>query len=310
MKIALDAMGGDFAPTAAVEGAVMAASEVKPDTQILLIGQEEQVKPILSQLPEHPDNLEFIHAPEAIGMAEHPLKAFSQKRQSSIALGYGLLKEKKVDAFCSAGNTGAMLVGAVYTVKLDGLSRPAIMSYVPKVKGGYAVMLDVGANTDCKAETLQQFGEIGTVFFKQIYNVDKPRVALISVGEEEEKGNLATQAAYKLLKSNERLNFVGNIEGRDLFKDIADVYVCDGFVGNIIIKMAESYYEILRNKQFSDPFFDNFNFEHIGGSPVLGIDGTAVIGHGISNANAIKSMILLSQRMVDADIQSKIKEVL
>ncbi|MDX2302157.1 MAG: phosphate acyltransferase PlsX [Microscillaceae bacterium] len=310
MKIALDAMGGDFAPLAVVNGAILAASEVEPNTQIILIGQEEVVKPLLEQKVNLPDNLEFMHAPEAIGMAEHPLKAFTQKKYSSISVGYSLLKDKKVEAFCSAGNTGAMLIGAVYSIKLEGLSRPAIMSYVPKTKGGHAIMLDVGANTDCKPETLQQFGEIGSVFFRQLYQIEKPRVALISVGEEEEKGNLASQTAYKLMKENSRINFVGNIEGRDLFKDIADVYVCDGFVGNIIIKMAESYYEILKKKNFTDPFFDNFNFELIGGSPVLGIDGTVIIGHGISNPQAIKSMVLLAQRMVKADIQSKIKEVL
>lgn len=310
MKIALDAMGGDFAPLAVVDGAILAASEVEPNTQIILIGQEELVKPLLEQKVNLPDNLEFMHAPETIGMAEHPLKAFTQKKYSSISVGYSLLKDKKVEAFCSAGNTGAMLIGAVYSIKLEGLSRPAIMSYVPKTKGGHAIMLDVGANTDCKPETLQQFGEIGSVFFRQLYQIEKPRVALISVGEEEEKGNLASQTAYKLMKENPRINFVGNIEGRDLFKDIADVYVCDGFVGNIIIKMAESYYEILKKKNFTDPFFDNFNFELIGGSPVLGIDGTVIIGHGISNPQAIKSMVLLAQRMVKADIQSKIKEVL
>lgn len=302
MRIALDAMGGDFAPRAIVEGAVLGANEVSKEVTIVLIGHEEKISGVLKELPEVPSNLEIIHAPQAIEMSEHPMKAFSAKPQSSITIGYKLLQEKKVAAFCSAGNTGAMLVGAMFSVKRKEVSRPAIMSYVPKLKGGHSVMLDVGANTDCKAETLHQFAELGINFYRKVYNVPEPRVALINVGEEEKKGNLASQAAYKLIAQNQNINFVGNIEGRDLFHDKADVLVCDGFVGNVIIKMAESYYQILKSKKIQDPFFDNFNFELIGGSPVLGIDGNVIIGHGVSNAATIKNIIFLAQKMALADL--------
>ncbi|NJO02764.1 MAG: phosphate acyltransferase PlsX [Bacteroidia bacterium] len=309
MKIALDAMGGDFAPDATVKGALLASSELRENTIVLLIGQTEAIEVALDG-QALPDNVRIVHASEIIGMSESPMRAFSEKKNSSIAVGYHLLKNREADAFCSAGNTGAMLVGAVYTVKITQVSRPAIMSYVPKLTGGYSIMLDVGANTDCKAETLHQFGELGSTFYQYLYDVDKPRVALINLGEEEEKGDISAQAAYKLMKENPRLHFVGNVEGRELFNDKADVLVCDGFVGNVIIKMAESYYQILKHKNLSDPFFDNFNYESIGGSPVLGVDGNVIISHGVSNAITIKNTLLLAQKMADANIHEKIKNAL
>ncbi len=310
MRIALDAMGGDYAPKAIIEGALLATQEVQADTQIVLVGHQDQIHPHLAGVSIPEQKIHIEHAAEQIEMAEHPMKAFAQKPNSSIALGYRMLKERKVDAFCSAGNTGAMLVGAIYNIKIDHIARPAIMSYVPQLKGNHAVMLDIGANTDCKPETLNQFGELGSVFYKHLYNVDAPRVALINLGEEEEKGNIVSQATYKLLKNNTRINFVGNVEGRDLFKDKAEVLVCDGFIGNVIIKMAESYYEILKRKNIEDPFFDNFNFESIGGSPVLGVDGNVIIGHGVSNATTIKNMLLLAERMNQANIHERIRNSL
>ncbi len=310
MKIALDAVGGDFAPQAVIEGAKLALAEQPENLEIVLIGPQEVVEPLLEKEEGKTDRMHLVHAPDVIGMAEHPMKAFAQKKESSIAKGYALLKTKAVDAFCSAGNTGAMLVGAIYSIKLEEVNRPAIMSHVPKLTGGHSIMLDVGANTDCKAETLAQFAEIGAVFYSQLQGEENPRVALINLGEEAEKGNLVTQAAYKLIKEKQQINFVGNIEGRDLFKDKADVLVCDGFVGNVIIKMAESYYEILQRKSFSDPFFDNFNYELVGGSPILGVEGNVIIGHGVSNGKAVKSMVSMAQRMIEADLHTRIKKAL
>jgi glycerol-3-phosphate acyltransferase PlsX len=184
------------------------------------------------------------------------------------------------------------------------------MSYVPQLSGKKTVMLDVGANTDCKPETLNQFGEMGTVYYRHLFDVESPRVALINLGEEPSKGNLHSQAAYKLLEANPKINFVGNIEGRDLFADKADVLVCDGYIGNVIIKMAESYYEILRDKEFFDPFFENFNIESVGGSPILGIDANVMIAHGISNAHTIKNLVFMAQQIAEAKIISKLKESL
>jgi glycerol-3-phosphate acyltransferase PlsX len=309
MKIALDAMGGDFAPKAVVQGALLASKEVSKDTTLVLVGQEEAIRAEFTE--GIPANVEIVDAPQVIGMAEHPTKALSQKPQSSISIGYQLLKNKEVDAFCSAGNTGAMLVGAIFSVQvIPGVLRPTIISHVPKLDGSYGIILDVGANTDCKPEVLAQFGEIGAMYCQHVFKTDNPKVALLSLGEEEQKGNLHTQAAHQLLKKNERLNFVGNIEGRDLFNESADVIVCDGYVGNVVIKMAESYYEILKKQQYSNPFFDNFNYEVIGGSPVLGINGNVVIAHGVSNDKAICSAIMLSERLTQAELYQKIQHSL
>jgi glycerol-3-phosphate acyltransferase PlsX len=310
MKIALDAMGGDYAPKAVIEGALLAAEVVDADTTIVLVGQEEVIQGFFPRPETIPTNIQIVHAPQVIGMAEHPVQALPAKPQSSISVGYQLLKSGEVQAFCSAGNTGAMHVGAMFTVQaIKGISRPAIISFVPKTDGRMGIILDVGANTDCKPEHLQQFGEVGSVFCQYYFDMEKPKVALLSLGEEAEKGNLTSKAAHKLMSQNTNINFVGNIEGRDLFNEKADVIVCDGFVGNIVIKMAESYYEILHKKQFVDPFFENFNFEGIGGSPILGINGNVIIGHGISNGKAIKNMVLMAQRMVNHRIPEHIREV-
>jgi glycerol-3-phosphate acyltransferase PlsX len=308
MKIGLDIMGGDFAPEATVLGAILAYKEI-PDSKLVLIGDKEVAFKILQENNFDPDNFEFVHTTEVIGMGEHPTKAIVQKPDSSIAVGYNLLKEGHIDAFSSAGNTGAMLVGAMFSVKtIPGVSRPALTTIVPKLKGGLGVLLDVGANADCKAEYLLQFGVIGSLFAELIYNIKNPRVGLINIGEEEEKGNLLCLAAYPLMKESTLFNFVGNIEGRDLFTDHADVFICDGFTGNVILKLAESLYVISIKKNLKDEFFERFNYEQYGGSPILGINAPVVVGHGISNPEAIKNMVLLSKNMVDTNLVDKIKQ--
>lgn len=310
MKIALDAMGGDFAPQAIIDGALLASQELTSDQKIVLIGDSDAIQKHVASLPidQLPENIEVVHASQVITMDDKPT-ALGQKSDSSISVGYRLLKNREVDAFCSAGNTGAMLVGAVFSVQLIGkLQRPTIISHVPKTDGTYGIVLDVGANTDCKPEMLRQFALIGSLYCKHVFDIDTPKVVLLNVGEEEKKGNKVTQETYQLLKQDNTINFTGNIEGRDLFKpNLADVIVCDGFVGNIVIKMAESYYQILQDKQFSDPFFDNFNFEKIGGSPALGINSNVVIAHGVSNAETIKNVVALAKKMVDSQLHEKIK---
>jgi glycerol-3-phosphate acyltransferase PlsX len=309
MKIALDAMGGDFAPKATVEGAVIAAKEFSSEVQIMLIGQESVLKPLLTEhnLP----NIHIIHADEVIEMGEHPTRALQQKQRSSIAIGYHLLKEGKVQAFCGAGNTGAMLVGALFSVKaIEGILRPPIVSHVPQLNGSTSLILDVGANTDCKPEVLHQFALLGKVYAENILGIQKPKIALMNVGEEETKGNLQAQATYTLLKGDDNLNFVGNVEGRDLFFGKADVMVCDGFVGNVILKMAESFYDVAQHQKVNDSFLNQLNYEAIGGSPILGLNGNVVIGHGISSALAIKNMIEIAKKMAESNLHEKIKNSL
>jgi len=309
MKIALDAMGGDFAPKATIEGAVISA-KAYPDLNIMLIGQEATIKPMLEEYADLP-NLHIVQADDVIEMAEHPTKALQQKPHSSIGIGYHLLKEQKVQAFCGAGNTGAMLVGALFSVKaMEGILRPPIISHVPMLNGSTALLLDVGANTDCKPEVLYQFASLGKVYAQSVLGIDNPRIALMNVGEEETKGNLQMQSTYPLLKNDTTLNFVGNIEGRDLFFDKADVMVCDGFVGNIILKMAESFYDIAKQQHINDDFLNHLNYEAIGGSPILGLNGNVVIGHGISSALAIHNMITIAKKMVESGLNDKIKNSL
>ncbi|WP_353124314.1 phosphate acyltransferase PlsX [Parapedobacter pyrenivorans] len=308
MKIGLDILGGDFAPEATIQGAILAAKQLSEDQKIVLIGDQDIAKQHIEQAGENPAFFEYVHAPDLIGMGEHPTKAIAQKPNSSISRGFQLLKEGVIDSFASAGNTGAMLVGAVLSVKtVPGVLRPAIATNVPKIKNGFGILLDVGANADCKPEMLPQFGLLGSLFSEHVYGIEKPTVGLVNIGEEEEKGNSLTLAAYPLLKESQHINFVGNVEGRELFDEKADVMVCDGFVGNIVLKLAESFYVLTRKKGFKDSFFDRFNYEQYGGSPILGVNAPVIIGHGISSPEAIKNMILLSKNMIDSDIIERIK---
>lgn len=311
MRIAIDAMGGDFAPESIVEGALLAADSLPADVQLVLVGDRKVIEALVHVPAFSSSAVEIVHAPEVVGMAEHPTKALSQKPNSSISIGFHLLKEGKADAFCGAGNTGAMMVGAMFSVKLmEGVLRPTIASYYPKENGSQGVILDVGANADCKPEMLEQFGELGYVYAKSVLGIANPRVGLMSIGEEEQKGNLATQAAHQMMKANTKINFIGNLEGRDLHTDKADVIVCDGFTGNIILKMAESFYDTFYRRGVRDVFMDQYNYEAIGGSPILGVNGNVVIGHGVSSPLAVKNMILLAKKMVETKVLHKIKQAM
>jgi len=308
MKIGLDIMGGDFAPKATILGAIEACKALSSDHKLVLIGDQEVALKLLQENNFSPDHFEFVHTTEVIDMGEHPTKAIARKPNSSINVGFQLLKEGKIEAFSSAGNTGAMLVGSMFSVKtIPGVIRPAMITIAPKLKGGLGILLDVGANADCKPDNLLQFGILGSLFASSIYNMENPRVALMNIGEEEEKGNLLLQATYPLMKDTELFNFVGNVEGRDVFGDLADVIVCDGFTGNVILKMAESFYVITLKKGIKDEFFDRFNYEQYGGSPILGINASVVVGHGISSPEAIKNMVLLSKDMVESGLINKIR---
>ncbi len=309
MKIGLDIMGGDFAPKAAVLGAIKAHQTLPDDQKLVLIGDREVAEAILQENNYDPAHFDFVHTTEVIGMGEHPAKAVVKKQDSSISVGFQLLKEGKIDAFSSAGNTGAMLVGSVLSVKtIEGVLRPAMSTNVPKLAGGFGILLDVGANADCKPEYLLQFGILGSLFAEAVYNIPNPRVSLLNIGEEEEKGNMLCQTAYPLFKGSSKFNFVGNIEGRDLFSDSADVFVTDGFTGNVALKMAESFYVISLKKKINDEFFARFNYEQYGGSPILGINAPVVVGHGISSPEAIKNMVLLSRDMAQSGLVDKLKQ--
>ena len=305
-------MGGDFAPETIVEGVVMAAAQLPEGVQIVMVGRQSVIDTLLPRYSSTPlFNVQVVHAEDVIEMGEHPTKALSQKPNSSIGIGFKLLKDKKIDAFCSAGNTGAMHVGALFSIKaIEGIIRPCIAGFVPQLQGGYAVMLDIGANADCKPEMLAQFGEIGSVYAQATFGIEKPRVALMNIGSEEQKGSLIAQAAYQLLKESRRIDFVGNIEGGDMFAGKADVIVTDGFVGNTLFKLGESIYSLAQKRGISDAFIDKTNYESVGGSPILGVNGNVIIAHGISSAKAIKNMIGLAIRQVESDAHSKIAQML
>jgi glycerol-3-phosphate acyltransferase PlsX len=308
MKIGLDIMGGDFAPKAIVLGAIAACKALSDNQKLVLIGDKEIALSILHENNFSPDHFEFVHTTDVIGMGEHPTKAVVQKPDSSISVGFRMLKDGEIQAFSSAGNTGAMLVGSLFSVKaIPGVSRPAMTTIVPKLKGGLGILLDVGANSDCKAENLLQFGILGSLFAQSVYNISDPRVALVNIGEEEEKGNILCQATFPLMKESTLFNFIGNVEGRDFFNESADVYVADGFTGNVVLKMAESFYVMGLKLGIKNEFFDRFNYEQYGGSPILGVNAPVVVGHGISSPEAIKNMVLLSRDMVESDLVNKIK---
>jgi phosphate acyltransferase len=308
MKIGIDMMGGDYAPLEALKGIQSYFSENAEPAQLFLIGNEEVIKPLLSEFSFPAEAFTIVHAPQVIDMHEHPTRALKEKQKSSIAVGFHLLATSKTDAFISAGNTGAMLVGSLYGLKpIEGVLRPTISTIIPKEDGQTGLLLDVGLNSDCKPEHLNQFAVMGSVYAQNILGIDDPKVGLLNIGEEEGKGNLLAQAAYPLLKENKHINFVGNVEGRDLLINKADVMVCDGYTGNILLKFAESLFEITSRKQINHEYFDRFNFENYGGTPVLGISKPVIIGHGISKARAFKNMIALAQKMIEKDIMQKLQ---
>ena len=311
MKIGVDIMGGDYAPAEAIKGVKLFFDEMPdPDVHVLLIGITSAAAPYLSLLDAYHHRFTFIEAADVIGMDEHPTRALKEKPNSSMSIGFGLLQSGKADAFISAGNTGAMMVGAMYSVKaIDGVLRPCIASPLPRVDGKYNILLDVGINADCKPAHMVQFAQMGSLYAQRILGVENPRVALLNIGEEEGKGNILCQATYPLLKELPGINFVGNVEGRDIFLDKAEVIVCEGFVGNVAIKMAESIYDIFKTqKGISDPFLDSFNFEVYGGTPILGINSPVVKGHGISHAFAFRNMIEIAGRFISSDITGAFKE--
>ena len=309
MKIGIDIFGGDFAPDANVVGAILAQKELPQDCKIVLLGNQDQILGCLSEHGGNPADFEIVHAPEEITMHDHPTRAIPQKPNSSISVGFDLLANDSIQAFASTGNTGAMLVGSIYKIHtIPGIIRPCITSTLPCISGGNSILLDVGSNADCKPDVLYQFALLGSLYAKNVYGVENPKIALLSIGEEESKGNLLTIATYKLLQESDEVNFVGNVEGRDLFLGKADVIVCDGYTGNIVLKEAEGIYNLMKQRGIKDEYFDRFNYENYGGTAILGVKGNVIIGHGISNDIAVKNMIKHSYEVAKSGLSKKINE--
>lgn len=303
-------MGGDYAPLEAVKGASLAASSLA-GVVLVLFGSRSAIEEVCIAEGININQFEIVDTPDVIEMAEHPVKALVSKPNSSIAQGFLHLAQHKVDAFLSAGNTGAMLVGSIQYLKLvDGCDRPCLTAAIPRVDDRPGLLLDVGANADCKPEHLEKFALLGNLLYSMMYKVESPKIGLLNIGEESEKGNLLTKATHQLLSQTQGIQFVGNVEGRDIFGDTADVVVCDGFSGNVIIKLCEGIYYRLVKRGVQDDYLDQFNFKHYGGSMVLGVNAPVIVGHGITKAETFVKMIELAQETVQSQLTSKIQKAM
>jgi phosphate acyltransferase len=323
VKVAVDAMGGDHAPQVVVEGAVQAARQ---GHNVVLVGREPDVRGLLAAFPDAAQlPIEVVHTAEVIGMDEHPATAVRQKKDSSIVAGVRLLKEGGADAFYSAGNSGAIMAAALFVLgRMEGIHRPAIGGVIPLLEGR-VFMVDIGANADCEPQNLLQFGLLGAAYMHHVFGVQRPRVGLVSIGEEETKGNALVQATYPLLRES-GLNFIGNVEGKDVTRGVADVAVTDGFTGNVMLKLAEGMQELMlglvRGAITSKLHYKlagavlrpglreagrRLDYTEHGGAPLVGVRGAVFIGHGRSNAKAITSGIRAAARAADIGLIQKIQ---
>jgi glycerol-3-phosphate acyltransferase PlsX len=324
--IAVDAMGSDRAPKPEVEGAILAARQY--GVEVLLVGPEEPVRAELHQHPTAADlPIGIVHASEVIGMQEKAAHAVRTKRDSTMRVGLRLVRERRASGFFSAGNTGAAMATAKMVLgALPGVDRPALAAVFPAANGSACIMLDVGANVDCKPQNLEQFAVMGEIYYRSIFGVERPRVGILSIGEEESKGNDLTRQAHPLLKQLP-LNFVGNVEGRDLYNGHVDVIVCDGFIGNVALKVSEGLVQTIRSmlkdslqetltrqvgyllsrRAFED-FKKRLDYSEYGGAPLLGIKGVCIVGHGSSNANAVKNAIRVAKELAEGNINGVIEQ--
>lgn len=311
LRIGIDAMGGDYAPEAVVEGAVLASREVAEGSRIVLFGDSGRIGELLTGYGANPGAFDIVHTSEVIGMNDHPAQAFSKKTDSSVVVGFRYLSEGRIDGFASAGSTGAMMVGSMQVAgKIEGIIRPAISALISTVNGKSVLILDVGLNVDCKPEVLYQYGVIGNAYARNVMKLDNPRVALLNIGEEKEKGDIATKAAYELMEQGAQFNFVGNIESKYIFTgEFADVVVCDGFVGNVMLKEAEGFYEIAKSLGVRNDYIDRLDYASVGGTPVLGINANVTVGHGCSSPVAIKNMILQTEKTIKGNLVEKLREI-
>ncbi len=308
MKIGFDAMGGDFAPDASIGGALLAQEELPGSDRIVLIGDKKIIRSQIEDRGGDPERFDIVHAADVITMGDPPTRAFSRKPDSSIVRGFRMLKCGHIDAFSSAGNTGAMLVGSIYSVNaVQGVIRPATTGIIPQESGGVAVLIDVGTNPDTKPDVLYQFGLLGSIYARYVYGIQRPRVGLLNIGGEADKGSLLCQSAFRLMNDSTDYHFIGNVESRDFFRDKVDVIVCDGFTGNVVLKNMEAMFRIMVKRGLVDDYFSRFNYENYGGTPILGVNSTVLIGHGISNETAFKNMILHSKSVYEAGISDHLR---
>lgn len=313
IRIGVDAMGGDYAPENVILGVIDAYSHIDSETKIFLIGDQEKITEVCRHYGLDSGNFVVMHASQSIGMGEHPVKAYVKKTDSSVNVGFSKLLGGEIDAFASAGNTGAMLTGAVRTLKtLPGLLRPCISAQLPLSDGKNMLILDVGLNTDSKPIMLYQFGIVGAIYARVMMGIENPRVALLNIGEENEKGTTTIQEAYRLMeKNNGQFNFVGNMEANRLFNGgMADVLVTDGFVGNVCLKQTEGMYAMFSKLGVTHPFFNRFNYECYGGTPVLGVTAPVIIGHGVSTPLAIRNMIMEAEKAVKNNLVGRLKKAM
>ncbi|NTU54371.1 MAG: phosphate acyltransferase PlsX [Chlorobiaceae bacterium] len=337
LTIVVDAMGGDNAPACVVDGTLEALRESGNRFEILLIGQEEKVSPFLKQHDTADLNLRFMHAPEVVTMEDVPATAVKTKQDSSLVRGLKLCKEGLAHAYVSAGNTGAQMAASLFVLgRIPGVLRPTIYAYFPRIGEGLTNIVDVGANVDCKPENLVQFAEMLTIYQRYAANIEKPLTGLLNIGEEEGKGPEYLKQAYRLLQEADRekkINFIGNIEGHDILAGKATIVVCDGLVGNTILKFGESIPHFLGSlfkpeleklvlsgqldpgaaaltgKAFK-ALFEPFDVEKFGGVPFLGVDGISIVGHGRSSSRAIKNMIYMAEHMIEQRVNERIAEML
>lgn len=309
LRIGIDAMGGDFAPEAVVKGVVQSIELLQPTTTVVMFGDKERIEQLLEAEGYEGNRIEIVPTTEVITMHDHPAKAFQTKPDSSIRKGFEYLKAKKIDGFASAGSTGAMMAGAMLTVGVTkGVIRPAVSAAIANVRGGYTLLLDVGLNVDCKPEVLCQYGLMGSIYAKDLWGLDNPKVGLLNIGEEESKGNAASKAAYQMLAASKEINFVGNIEGKDYFTGKADVIVCDGFMGNVLLKMSESLRYIAKARKIEDEFLNNLNYEIKGGTPALGVGDVVIVGHGSSTVLALRNMVHQTELSIQAGYAEDIRK--
>ncbi|MBQ1213786.1 MAG: phosphate acyltransferase PlsX [Tidjanibacter sp.] len=301
LRIGIDAMGGDFAPDAVVKGVVEAIPLLDEGSQVVLFGDKERIEELLKAEGYEGERVEIVATTEVITMHDHPAKAFQTKADSSIRVGFEHLAAKKIDGFASAGSTGAMMAGAIFTVGVaEGVIRPAISAAIANIRGGYTLLLDVGLNVDCKPEVLAQYALMGSLYAKDLWGLESPKVGLLNIGEEESKGNAASKAAHQMIAQMEGINFVGNIEGKDYFTGKADVIVCDGFMGNVLLKMSESLRYIAKARKIDDDFLSRLNYEIKGGTPALGVNGVVMVGHGSSTVYALRNMVKETELCIKA----------
>jgi glycerol-3-phosphate acyltransferase PlsX len=311
MKIGIDVMGGDYAPQNIVLGAADSLSRISSGSEITLIGDKPRITEICRQSGIDVSLFSIAHTSQVIRMDEHPVQSYQSKKDSSLVVGFGMLKKGEIDAFSSAGNTGAMLTGCYATLNtIPGIMRPCISAEMPLINGKKMLILDVGFNTDCKPDMLYQFGLLGAIYAREMMGIDNPGVALLNIGEEEDKGDMVAREAYKLMSGSTHYRFCGNIEANRLFLgEIADVVVTDGFAGNVLLKQAEGMYDLAHRLEINNTFFERFNYENYGGTPVLGITAPVIIGHGASSPLAVTNMILqaesaLNNKLVDKFIEA------